>query len=413
MKLENAIKRYLDSLQTTRPGTARAWSSPLRRAAEPPGRYRKPKPEEFNPQDFNRALARAGKKRPGLGGKDLSQVKFDELVLLLHAIQDEAKSRRNGVGGFGARENAMTALRAFFVWARANGLTKNNPDEGLKFEKRSERLERRSYTLQELEQVRTVLAQSKDPELALLFLRLALETGARHNELLELRWEDLRDSSGVLVFKPKGFHGKYLDAPVTADLFDALVEFVWSRSPKRPVRAMRILMYKDGRPISRRYFENLCARVREEIPSLNAGEPDYFSTHGLRHTAGTLVQRVAGDAVARRFLGHSPQGRSHIERYSKATIDEVRAAMVAIWGVPLAGAGHGWGRDEDYFVHQEELRKLRQARRDQEDWELHHEVTEEGLSEPSPFEIAEWEIKRAEDEEMEARFLSKLLADES
>ncbi len=111
-------------------------------------------------------------------------------------------------------------------------------------------------------------------------------------------------------------------------------------------------MYADGKPISRRYFENLCGKVREEIPSLNVGEPDYFSTHGLRHTAGTMVQRVDGDAVVRRFLGHSPQGRSHIERYSKATVDEVRAAIVAIWGVPLAGSGHGWGREEPYFQQQ-------------------------------------------------------------
>lgn len=244
--------------------------------------------------------------------------------------------------------------------------------------------------------------------MALLFLRLALETGARHNELLQLRLEDLRDSSGVLVFKPKGFHGKYLDSPVTADLFDALVEFVWTRSPKRPVRATPILTYKDGRPISRRYFENLCARVREEILSLNAGEPDYFSTHGLRHTAGTLVQRVAGDAVARRFLGHSPQGRSHIERYSKATIDEVRGALVAIWGVPLAGSGHGWGRDEDYFTRQAELQQIRQARKAQEDWELAHEVTEEGLSEPSPQEIVNWERDWTESLDAEERILERL-----
>lgn len=135
MKFENAVNRYLESLTATRPGTARAWSSPLRRAAEPPSRYRKPNPDDWNPQDFARAVARAGKKRPGLGGKELSQIKFDDLVLLLHAIQDEAKTRRNGVGGFGARENAMTAFRAFFVWARANGYAKNSPDEGIKFEK--------------------------------------------------------------------------------------------------------------------------------------------------------------------------------------------------------------------------------------------------------------------------------------
>jgi integrase len=414
MKFENAVVRYIDSLQSTRPGTARAWSSPLLRAAQPPSRYpKKPNPDDFNSQDYVRAVNRAGKKSPGLGGKDLAQVKLDDLILLLSAIQDEARSRRNGVGGFGAKENALTAFRAFFVWARANGLTKNNPDDGLKFEKRSERLERRSYTLSELEQVHLVLASSKDPELAMLFLRIALETGARHNEIVELNWGDLRESSGVLVLKPKGFRGYFVDAPITADLYDAIVETVWRRSPKRPTKATPILMYSDGKPISRRYFENLCAKVRNEIPSLNVGEPDYFSTHGLRHTAGTMIQRVGGDAVVRRFLGHSPQGRSHIERYSKATIDEVRAAMVAIWGVPLAGNGHGWGRSEPYFQHQAELQLARETRLEQEIWEINQSFTEDGIREPSPEDYRQSQIERDEDEEAEQRFIKKLFGEDS
>ena len=115
---------------------------------------------------------------------------------------------------------------------------------------------------------------------------------------------------------------------------EGLIERRYRKPPKDDDS---VLVYRSGRRIIRRYFENLCIKVRAEVPSLGKDEPDWFSTHGLRHTAGTMVQRVGGDAVARRFLGHAARGWMHVENYSKATIDEVREALAAIWGEPLPG----------------------------------------------------------------------------
>jgi integrase len=233
MLFDEAVQEYLAVLGATRPGTARAWSSPLRRAAEPARkRYGKPTVKQYpNEDDFNRALARQNKARPGLGGKQLDAIKHDDLILVIQAIKDEARSRVNGNGGNGAAENATTALRVLFKWARRNGKTSAIPDEGLKLTKIG-KIERRAYTMQELEQVQGVLDRSRDPELARIFLRLALETGARHAEMIALTWGDLDFGDGTVRLEPKGFEGQYLHAPVTAALMAALSRITERRSPR-------------------------------------------------------------------------------------------------------------------------------------------------------------------------------------
>ena len=104
MLFEDAAAEYLDILTTTKPGTARAWSSPLRRAAQPARRrYGKPTTKQYpNEDDFDRALARQNKSRPGLGGRDLDTITPDDLLLVIQAVREEARSRVNGNGGNGA-----------------------------------------------------------------------------------------------------------------------------------------------------------------------------------------------------------------------------------------------------------------------------------------------------------------------
>lgn len=402
MLFEDAVDEYLRVLHTTRPGSARAWSSPLRRAAEPARRrYGKPTVQQYpNEEDFARALLRQNKARPGLGGRNLDSIKPDDLIVIIQAIKTEARSRINGNGGNGAAENATTALRVFFKWARVNNKTSAIPDENLKLTKIG-KIERRAYTMQELEEVQGVLDRSRDPELARIFLRLALETGARHAEMLALRWGNLDFGDGTVQLEPKGFDGKYLNAPVTAALMTALAGITESRSPRKVRSATPVLTYKDGAPISRRYFEHLGEQVRSEIPSLGRNPKSWFSTHGLRHTAGTMIQRAGGDAVARRFLGHALRG--HMENYAKATADEVREAMVGVWNEPLAGHGHGYGVGEEHFERLRKINEARAAHLAHEDWLLLREDDE-----PDPQEVWLAEQRDAEALKSHRRMRKKL-----
>ncbi len=406
MRFADAVELYLDDLAALKPGTARAWSSPLRRAAQPAGTYGEPE-GTLNATDRKRALKRKGQPRPGLGRRELDNIKTSDLERMVLAIREEALTRKNGIGGHGAQENATTALRALYTWARREGHATARPDEHLNYQ-RSRSLERRAYTMAELQQAAQILDGTRDPELARLFLRLALETGARHNEMLQLRVGDLRRASGVVRLRPKGFAGEYLEAPITAALFDALEGLIERRYPKPPSDDDPVLVYRSGRPITRRYFENLCIKVRTEVPSLGKGEPDWFSTHGLRHTAGTMVQRVGGDAVARRFLGHAARGWMHVENYAKATIDEVREALAAIWGEPLAGSGHGYGRGEEHFTRLEQLRAAARVERQSEEWRLRRSLDGPDENDPDPAFLEAYHLAEQEAYEDETRALRRL-----
>lgn len=404
MRFDAAVDLYLVDLREQKPGTARAWSSPLRRAAQ---RARK----EYGPPtqghykddgDLRRARARRHKPYPGLGAKSLDRVTNADLVRVIAAIRDEARTRVNGVRGKGAEENAQTALRAFYKWARRNGYTTADPDSGMSYKKRG-KIGRRAFTVNELAQVQQVFDASLDPELARVFLRLALETGARHAEMLNLTVGDLDEGDGTVRLIPKGFDGTYLEQPVTVSLFEALRRLPAQRMKGRVKSATPLLLNRNGQPVSRRYFEHLCEEVRAAIPALGQGNKSWFTTHALRHTAATMVERAGGEAVARLFLGHAAS--SHTQDYVSANIDELRATMVAIWGEPLAGRGHGYGVNEAYFTRLNELLERRRVAQGMEHWEL---SDDREFGAPSPREMHELEQERRLQAEAEERILARL-----
>lgn len=399
MKFDEAVEEFLDDLKQRSPGSARAWSSPLRRAAEPPRRsYGAAHVLGYSdPDDQSAAEKRIDRRFLGLGGKELDSITTPDLRNVVSAIQIEARSRVNGVRGMGAQENATTALRVFFKWARAQKYTSGTPDNELSFKKRG-KIERRAYSIAELGRIQAVLDRSADPELARLFLRLALETGARHTEMLSLTYADLDGADGTVRLTPKGFKGEYLYQPVTESLYKSLEEFVGRRSPSAVRDSTRLLLDRHGRPISRRYFERLCEKVRREIPEFGRGSKSWFTTHSLRHTSATIMERTGGEAVTRLFLGHTD--RSKTQTYTKATIEELRAAMIAIWGEPLAGSGHGFGVGE---VHAERLQAIVDMNRAKQASVDHFISAPADGHEPDPMEMhlaaerdrEEWEAQRS------------------
>jgi integrase len=66
-----------------------------------------------------------------------------------------------------------------------------------------------------------------------------------------------------------------------------------------------------------------------------------ISTHWLRHTTLTWVERHFGYGVARAFAGHTDSTGAATTIYIKAHLQEVAAALAAMTGQrhPLASAG--------------------------------------------------------------------------
>jgi len=83
------------------------------------------------------------------------------------------------------------------------------------------------------------------------------------------------------------------------------------------------------RPLTGRRYDTLFQRVQATLPW---ADQVAFTAHGLRHTAGTLVERLAGTQVARRFLGHAD--RTVTDTYTDASEAEVAAAVARLTGQP-------------------------------------------------------------------------------
>jgi integrase len=64
------------------------------------------------------------------------------------------------------------------------------------------------------------------------------------------------------------------------------------------------------------------------------------TAHVLRHTAASSVERLAGLAVAEKFLGHEPN--SVTATYTQARLEEVAATVAVITGEPHPLAAEDW-----------------------------------------------------------------------
>jgi integrase len=96
----------------------------------------------------------------------------------------------------------------------------------------------------------------------------------------------------------------------------------------------RLLRYRDGRQITDRRYDQLWVRIGRELPWFRT---QGISTHWLRHTTLTWVERNFGFAVAHAYAGHT-DGRddrvSVTTTYVRATLPEVATALAALTGEP-------------------------------------------------------------------------------
>jgi hypothetical protein len=93
----------------------------------------------------------------------------------------------------------------------------------------------------------------------------------------------------------------------------------------------RLLRFRTGRPITRRHYDSLWDRVRHRLPWAASQQ---ISTHWLRHTTLTWVERNFSYAIARAFAFHAdPSGRSGTTlTYTKVSIQEIATALARMTG---------------------------------------------------------------------------------
>lgn len=208
---------------------------------------------------------------------------------------------------------------------------------------------RRALTADELDAINVAArTNGNDVVLDALILRLHTETACRRGGALGLRVMDLDADRGLVRLREKG--GTLRWQPITLHLAQRLTEHADARGAVLP--ADPLLRYRDGRALTSRY-DHLWHRLGLQLPWVAA---QGISTHWLRHTTLTWVERYFGYGIARAYAGHTATTAAATTTYIKADLQAVATALAAMTGQPhplahatdgvpaeLAGSLHGVG----------------------------------------------------------------------
>jgi integrase/recombinase XerC len=264
------------------------------------------------------------------GGRRLDEVTPSEIRQLMAHVKAHVLARRNARGGRSAAEHLVAALRCLYRHAVDDGLIAEADNPARKVAKpRRLPSTRRAVPDARLAEINQVAAATgNDPELDTLLLRLHTETACRRGGALALRPADLDPDQCLVLLREKGETVRW--QPVSPTLMARLVQHGQQRHAERDGQLLR---YTSGQPITSCRYDHLWTRIGSHLPWVAI---QGISTHWIRHTTLTWVERNFGYAVARAYAGHTDGGgdTSATSTYVRASLGEVAAALAALTGEP-------------------------------------------------------------------------------
>ncbi|PWU45621.1 integrase [Micromonospora sp. S4605] len=271
---------------------------------------------------WNRVLEQWGQRR-------LDEPTPSDIERLAEHVRTNVIARRNARGGRSAAEHLIAALRCLYNHAVADGHLAEADNPARKVAKpRRLPSTRRAVPDDRLAEINRIAASTgDDPALDSLLLRLHTETACRRGGALALRPADLDPDQCLVLLHEKG--GTVRWQPISPTLMRHLQQHVDDR-PASP--ATPLLRYRSGQPITYRRYDHLWQRIGKHLPWVAAQQ---ISTHWLRHTTLTWVERNFGYALARAYAGHTDSGGGGVTAtYVRASVHEVAAALAALTGEP-------------------------------------------------------------------------------
>jgi integrase/recombinase XerC len=268
------------------------------------------------------------------GDRPLDEPTPSDVARLVEHVRTHVVARRNARGGRSAAEHTIAALRCIYRHAIADGLIGEADNPAAKVVKpRRLPSTRRAVPDNRLAEINHVAATTgNDPALDALLLRLHTETACRRGGALALRPADLDPDQCLILLREKGETVRW--QPVSPTLMRHLQAHAADRKAPAPGQLLR---YRDGRAITYRRYDHLWTRIGRHLPWVATQQ---ISTHWLRHTTLTWVERNFGYAVARAYAGHTDSGNEPgaTATYVRASLAEVAAALAALTGEahPLA-----------------------------------------------------------------------------
>ncbi|GAB3889851.1 hypothetical protein GCM10029964_060310 [Kibdelosporangium lantanae] len=253
-----------------------------------------------------------------------------EVRALVEHIKANVIVRRNSRGGRSAAEHLIAALRCVYRHAEDDGLIDKANNPASKVEKpRRLASTRRAVADNRLAEINHAAASTgDDPALDALLLRLHTETACRRGGALALRPQDLDPDQCLIFLREKGETVRW--QPISPTLMAHLRHHADQRHAQQDGQLLR---YRSGRPITRRRYDYLWTRIGKHVPWVATQQ---ISTHWLRHTTLTWVERNFGYAVARGYAGHTDSGNEPgvTATYVRASLQEIARALSALTGEP-------------------------------------------------------------------------------
>lgn len=262
------------------------------------------------------------------GQRRLDEPTAVEIAQLAERFKSCATQRRNSRGGRSAAEHLVAAMRCVYRHAIADGLVSEDPASKVAKPRRLPST-RRALSDAQLADINDVAGVTgNDPALDTLLLRLHTETACRRGGALKLRPCDLDDEQCLVRLCEKGETVRW--QPISPTLMRHLRAHGAERGPGH--QDGPLLRYRDGRPITRRRYDHLWQRLGQHLPWVATQQ---VTTHWLRHTTLTWVERHFGYAVARAYAGHNGRNDAGTtSTYVRADVQEVATALAALTGEP-------------------------------------------------------------------------------
>ncbi|MGZ0147956.1 tyrosine-type recombinase/integrase [Kribbella sp. WER1] len=263
------------------------------------------------------------------GDRQLTEPTPSEIERLARTMKENAVPRRNTRGGRYAAEHTISALRCIYWHATADNLITDQQDPARKVAKpRRQGSNRRAIPDTQLAEINhTAATTGNDPALDTLILRLHTETACRRGGALALTPNDLDPHQSLIQLHEKGETSRW--QPASPTLMTHLQHHAQTRGA---LPHQQLFRYTNGKPITKRRYDHLWQRLGKHLPFVYTQQ---ISTHWLRHTTLTWVERNFGYATARAYAGHTDNTNAGTTAtYVRATLPEIATALAALTGEP-------------------------------------------------------------------------------
>ena len=237
------------------------------------------------------------------------------------------------------KRHRWSHVRTFFRWAVSEGLADENPVGGVPRPRREEKT-KAFLCPEDVDRILTAVdawrkmrdgepGPTPDDRWLKRLVLVAVGTGLRRGELLNLRWADVNLDAGRLVVRNRdGFtskNGRERLVPVVGRALESLREMYGARDP---LDAAPVFVDGDGKPLKP---DRVSRRFKFYVRKAKLPEADRLSFHSCRHTCGSWlsIQGVPLRTISE-ILGHS--STSVTEVYSHLQPDVMERAMNETFG---------------------------------------------------------------------------------